>query len=121
MTAPAPAPAWFRQSIGRGLQQLVCLSLPGQPPAETIALTKEAWINTLWTARRWQETELERLMEAFRLLARRCDRWPAPRAILDHLPPPRAVRALPKPRTEAMRQAGLQALQDLRNKLRGCA
>lgn len=119
MTSPAPAPAWFRQSMGRGLQQLVCLSLSGQPPAETIALTKEAWISTLWTARAWHEADAERLMEAFRLLSRRMDRWPAPRAVIDHLPPPRAMRALPRPRTEAMRSSGLQALRDLRTKLKG--
>jgi len=112
------APPWFRQAIGRGMQQLVCLSLPGQPPAETIALTKEAWINTIWPARAWHESEADRLMEAFRLLARRTERWPAPRAIIDHLPPPRHVRALPKPRTEAMRKAGLLALRELRQKLR---
>lgn len=112
------APAWFRQAIGRGLQQLVCLSLPNQPPAETIALTKEAWINTLWTSREWIERDEVRLMDTFRLLARRLDRWPAPRSIIDYLPPPKPQRALPKPRTEAMRTHGLNALNDLRKKLR---
>ena len=81
-----PAPKWFRVAISEGLIRLVALSLPNTPPAETIELTKEAWIAALYEGRVWVDTDAGRLTAGFRSLARKVDRWPAPRLLLEHLP-----------------------------------
>lgn len=113
--SPTPAPQWFRQAVADGLQRLVALSLPGQPPAETIALTKESWIDILWPLRAWQRADAERLQSAVRYMASRIDRWPPPRAVLDHLPPRTTPRALPKPRSD--RATGLAACAEIKRLL----
>jgi hypothetical protein len=117
--ARGPAPAWFRRALSDGLATLVVLSLPGTPAADVMAGTKETWIGLLWSARTWQERDAARLTAAFVALARRVDRWPPPRAVLDHLPADRPQRYLEAKRTEAMRQRGLVALAELRASLRG--
>jgi hypothetical protein len=81
-----PAPKWFRVAISEGLIRLVALSLPNTPSHETIELTKEAWIAALYEGRVWVESDAGRIAAGFRSLARKVDRWPAPRLLLDHLP-----------------------------------
>lgn len=87
--AHAEMPSWFRAAVGEGLQGLVVLSLPGTPAAETIALTADVWMQTLWSSPiAWDEQlDRPRLARAFVLLLRHVERWPAPKHVLDHLPP----------------------------------
>lgn len=82
------AQPWFTRAITEGMQMLVTLSLPGTPPAETISLTADVWIQTLWSGSAvWEEaTDVCRLRAAFLSVARSIERWPAPRLVIDHLP-----------------------------------
>ncbi|CAM5521708.1 hypothetical protein [Eoetvoesiella caeni] len=93
-------PDWFYASISTGLQALIVLHLPGAPGHETVAYTEDVWVEVLWTASiDWQETQdVERLRRAFLGLARRSDRWPAPRALLEQLPARAKLAQLPAPR-----------------------
>lgn len=95
--APVSAPKWFRVAISEGLTRLIALSLPGAPSHETVALTKEAWIESLYHGRHWQAEDAQRIALGFRSLMRRIDRWPAPRVLLEHLPAKRELRKLPEP------------------------
>lgn len=113
------AEAWFRRAIAEGLTRLVALSLPGTPPAETIKLTREAWIEALWEGRAWVESDAGRIAGAFRAMARRIDRWPAPRVLLESLPARPQPRGLPQPGpTPEQRQRALAMIAELHRKLR---
>jgi hypothetical protein len=92
------APDWFRQAIAEGLIRLVACALPGQPPADTIALTREVWIDALWWGSVWDETlDRPRLKEGFRRLCAEFERWPNPRHLRDRLPARPAPVAMPRP------------------------
>jgi hypothetical protein len=79
-------PSWFNNTLADGLTMLVALALPGTPPAETIALTLNVWVNALWSRQAWTEDDTQRLQAAFVYLAGTCDRWPAPRQLRAALP-----------------------------------
>ena len=91
---------WLRVEVASGLQKLLALRLPGTPPEDAIIGTAEVWLEAIddvsiqWT----EHLDRHRVQRAFKTLFRTCDRWPAPKAFLDHLgnrdPPP----ALPPPR-----------------------
>lgn len=110
------APPWFNNALADGLTMLVALSLPGTPPAETIALTLQAWVGALWTRKKWREEEdLKRLHRGFVELAGTCTRWPSPQQLVDALPPREPpVPQLPAPDLEpeqlAARRAQIDAL-----------
>ncbi|MCK9468182.1 MAG: hypothetical protein M0Q49_02090 [Porticoccaceae bacterium] len=113
-SATVSAPKWFRAAIADGLTRLIALSLPGQPSHETIALTKEAWIETLYDGRQWFDTDAPRIAQAFRQMMRRIDRWPAPRVLLEHLPARAEQAKLPEsPISDAQRAANRQRLREL--------
>jgi hypothetical protein len=116
-------PPWLGEFVQDAIIKLLAMRLDGMPSHETSDLTTIAWVEIILKSQReWvQDLDLPRLKAALDIVQRRAARWPAPRDLIDAMPPRSYPRALPKPRTEAMRQAGLQALQDLRNKLRGCA
>ena len=90
---------WLRVEVASGLQKLLALRLPGTPPEDAIIGTAEVWLEAIddvsiqWT----EHLDRHRVQRAFKTLFRTCDRWPAPKAFLDHLgnrdPPP----ALPPP------------------------
>lgn len=107
----SPIPAWFHNRIVEGIQLLHSLHLDGRPAAEVITLTATAWIDVLWRApRSWVEgRDTDRLASAFFSLSRQVDRWPAPRQLLDHLPPAPEVLALAEavPPMSAARRAQL--------------
>lgn len=108
------APRWFRVAISEGLARLIALSLPGQPSHETIALTKEAWVETLYEGRQWRDGDAPRIAQAFRQMMRRIDRWPAPRVLLEHLPARAEQAKLPEPPlSQAQRAANQQRLREL--------
>lgn len=113
MNAPqAPdqaAPAWFHNGVVSGLQFLWALGLPGTPAAELATMTASAWVHALWHHPwRWdEEADSKRLREAFTTLAARVDRWPAPRAVLEAMPPRRRPPALtyaPEPQPAHVRE-----------------
>jgi hypothetical protein len=75
-----------------GLLMLTPLSLPFQPGPDMIQATAMAWTYVL---RRHglddAHRDTPRVIAAFQSLMDTCYQWPAPRALLDHLPP------LPRP------------------------
>lgn len=95
----ADLPDWFRAAVGEGLQRLIALSLPGCPPSETIKLTAQAWAEALWSKPiKWDENlDSQRLKEAFISAGRQCDRWPAPKQVLDEMRPRLMRKKLPEP------------------------
>lgn len=117
MNAPAQ---WFRSSIAHGLVRLVALSLPGTPPADTIELTREAWIDALWPTHAWNaDLDAPRLAAAFRTLAITCERWPAPVALLRALPVRPQPPALPQPApSEEQRRRSARMLAALAEAIR---
>lgn len=88
-------PAWFHNAVIDGLSALQTLALRGAPPAETVTLTAEVWIAALWAAGGWRgDADVLRLQAAFVAVAGKVDWWPAPRAVLDCLPPVPAAPAI---------------------------
>jgi hypothetical protein len=115
-------PSWFNNTLADGLTMLVALALPGTPPAETIALTLNVWVNALWPRQAWTEDDSQRLQAAFVYLAGTCDRWPTPRQLVQALPARPEVRQLEGPRLSpekmaANKQRALDLLQAAREAL----
>ncbi|MFP4181845.1 MAG: hypothetical protein ACLFTX_04505, partial [Thiohalospira sp.] len=101
--------------IGEGIAKLYAIRLDGHPAGDTLEGVEEVWVEALWYSHRdWQEDpDAERLRAAFRSIARTAERWPAPRALLDHLPPRPAPPALPQPEPDPDRaRAWIQTLAE---------
>ena len=112
------APAWFNNAITEGLQVLITLSLPNQPPLDTIEYTQRTWVAALWDARHaWVESDVPRIAAAFLALTRTVDRWPAPKHLLAAMPRPAPPRSLPEPPlTDEKRRVGLAHIRALSNR-----
>lgn len=114
MTRPGSDSAWFHNAIIDGVQLLYSLALNGSPAAEVLPLTTTGWVEVLWRGSAWDaQRDSDRVRLAFFSLARVADRWPAPKALLDHLPPVEPVRALTEsvPEPSPAQRAALQALK----------
>lgn len=88
MNKPA-MPNWAYNQMIEGLQKLTVLRLQGAPPADAIKAVATVWEEALapyvWA---WQpETDRHRLPEAFRRLMRESERWPAPKMLIERIPP----------------------------------
>jgi hypothetical protein len=69
------------------MQKLLPLSLESTPAAEVLPGTALAWHEVLVHGRQWEpERDRTRMRDAFRTLAGRHRRWPAPIDFLDALP-----------------------------------
>lgn len=78
---------WLLVEVATGLQKLSCLSLDRTSAAEMLAGTAQAWLEAITDGRAWDEgRDTERVVAAFRTLARTTRRWPAPAEFLDCLP-----------------------------------
>jgi hypothetical protein len=73
-----PADAWFCNAVINGLTKIVINYPPGTPSEEIIELTRENWIEDLWTMPlAWnKELDAERLTKAFADLRRAMKWWP---------------------------------------------
>lgn len=91
---------WLEREIARGLQGLIALRLPGAPADDSVTLTLDVWLVAIESQTvTWNEQlDAERVRRAFRTLYRICDRWPAPKLILDNLGNRDPPKALPAPR-----------------------
>lgn len=116
-------PYWLGEIVKYHIERLRLLNLDGAPLGKSMGVVTVIFAESITaSASGWDESlDAWRLRQAFIQLEKHCDRWPSPRMVIDRMPPRIYPRALPKPRTEAMRQAGLQALRELRDKLRGGA
>lgn len=82
-----PVEPWFQSEIRKGLQQLLTLSLEGQPSAEVISGTAIAWETAIWPTKEWiRERDIPRIREAFKTLLQRSQRWPVPGHFIEAIP-----------------------------------
>jgi len=115
------APAWFVATVVDGLQRLRALHLPGAPPAETVKLSGQAWIDALWLQPvGWQEAlDRPRLCAAFLALSAAVDQWPSPKQLLQQLParptPAKLPAPAPSPAELTLRAQKLAQLKALLN------
>ena len=91
---PAHIIPWLMNEVADGLKTLIILRLAEGPSLESVAAVAVAWCNTLQSSPiAWDRSlDAPRLREAFQTLQREQDRWPAPKRLLESLPP----RPLPK-------------------------
>jgi hypothetical protein len=111
---------WMLREVADGLQRLVALAIPGQPPAETIALTAAAWCEALEASSiAWDEhLDAPRLRMSFRALMRDCERWPQPAHLLRALPArPELIKLPPPPMTAEQKQRARAMLADIVRKM----
>ncbi|QOK96781.1 hypothetical protein HF909_10280 [Ralstonia pseudosolanacearum] len=110
------AEKWLEREIARGLQGLLALRLMGAPADDSVTLTLDIWLAALeGHALTWSEQlDTERIRRAFRSLYRTCDRWPAPKHLLDNLGNRDPPKSLPAPRmSEAQRQRNSARLREI--------
>lgn len=97
------------------MQKLMPLSLESTPAAEVMAGTALAWHEVLVHGRVFEQArDLPRFREAFRTLAGRQRRWPAPIDFLEALPRIEAPRT-PEPKldSDASRAVGARHIGDI--------
>ncbi len=105
---------WFSAVIAEGLQRLAAMRLPSAPADEGLELACAVWIDTLWHRRRWHEdSDPDRLRQAFTALAGSARRWPTPADLIDHLPARPQLPALPRPPPTRIGAAHLAAMKAL--------
>lgn len=89
---------FIRVAVSKGLAELVTLRLAGTPSEDMIIMTASTWCKVLDNCKPsngWIETEdLWRIEKAFTKLLVECERWPAPRLLLDRLPSRKSVEAV---------------------------
>lgn len=93
----APAPSWLRREIKSGMEALVALGLQNQPAADVIHLTADIWLRAIRRGNIGcdiEQIDAPRIREAFDRLFPELTEWPAPRLLLDRIPP--------RPRREAL-------------------
>lgn len=117
MSRPAD---WFHNAVIDGVQRLYALNLPDRPASEVLQLTAITWVEVLWSTTHWDELhDARRLPVAFTRLAAAADRWPAPAALRQHLPPRRqSVPLLAEP-VQRPTQAWRERYPQLRAELVG--
>ena len=88
---------WLRVEIGTGLQRLLLLRLKDAPPAETIGLTGEVWLEAVSTMNiAWDESlDAVRIREAFTRMSQVCEEWPAPKKLFELMPKRPQPKELP--------------------------
>lgn len=115
------APGWLVAEMAEGLQRLVLLRLDGAASADSIAGVALAWADAMMVAGiSWDEAlDAPRLKMAFRLLAARLERWPAPKHLLEALPArPEPLKLPEPPPSEADRERARAMLATIAKKLR---
>lgn len=105
---------WFEECVLSGLQALVALKLIASPASDQIKTTAEVWIAVLTDGQEWsRELDERRIKEAFKLLCKVSERWPAPRDFYRCLSPHREMpKALPPPPIDEAERARRKAFID---------
>lgn len=92
---------WLNATIAQGLGGLVLLRLPNQPPEELIKQTAKVWVIALESVKLYggwnEEDDKWRIEKGFQCLYAECDRFPAPKMLIERMPKRKAVEALPAP------------------------
>ncbi len=110
---------WLIREIRNGLQKLVSLSLDSPPSADLAGATLLMWVETITHGRVFDEArDAERFRQAFRTLANRIRRWPAPVDFLEAMPrieSPQSAKAIEGPQS---REVGMRTIAELAEKLK---
>lgn len=83
-------PAWLRREIKAGLEALIVMGLPNQPAADVIHLTADIWLRAIRRGNIGcdiEQIDAPRIREAFDRLFPELVEWPAPKLLLDRIPP----------------------------------
>ena len=113
-------PDKLHNAVVDGLTILLALRLPGTPAVDTVVATAQAWSSVLAFGREWdEEQDVARFQTGFLQLAAVIDRWPAPKDLLDKLPPrPERMKLEYKhDPTPAERMAEKEVMREIRAKL----
>lgn len=92
--------AWLKREISSGLQALVALGLRNQPAAEVLPLTADIWLRAIRRGNIGcdiEQIDAPRIREAFDRLFPDLVEWPAPKLLLDRIPPRPKREALAEP------------------------
>lgn len=106
---------WVLEEILTGMQKLLPLSLESTPASEVMPGTALAWHEVLVHGRNFEPVrDRQRFREAFRTLAARQRRWPAPVDFLEALPRIETPRT-PEPKldSDVSREVGAKHIADL--------
>jgi hypothetical protein len=110
---------WVLEEILTGMQKLIPLSLESTPAAEVMAGTALAWHEVLVHGRVFDPSrDRPRFREAFRTLAARQRRWPAPVDFLEALPRPVQEKEPVAIDSDKGRAVGMRTIADIAEKLR---
>ncbi len=111
----------FKNTVITGLQLFMALQLPGRPPQDSVAATAEIWVDLLHPVRGWDSEDIANLQRAFKRVARRADKFPAPAQVIAAMEPKIQVfKALPRPpKTAAEKQEISRICADIARMLSG--
>ncbi len=111
----------FKNTVITGLQMFMTLSLPGRPPQDSVAATAEIWVDLLYPVRGWDSEDIANLQRAFKRVARKADKFPAPAQVIAAMEPKIQVfKALPRPpKTSAEKQEISRICADIASVLSG--
>jgi hypothetical protein len=110
---------WLKNVIIEGLQMCITVRLRNAPALETIEPVARVWIAVferqpiVWN----EERDLWRIQEAFFAILGDSETFPAPKKVLDYMPPRRAIEfRLPRPERTPMPPEIKQQVQQLLGK-----
>lgn len=88
--APEGVEEWFVRTLCGAMAELMIMGLEGVPPADTMHLVVERFINNMWPKREWQRNHpfrgAARLHRAIMEPAEASKRWPTDKDILSLVP-----------------------------------
>lgn len=122
MNAVQDLPPKLHNAVIDGLTMLLALRLTGTPAMDTVVATAQAWSKVLAFGRDWdEEQDVARFQAGFLQLAAVIDRWPAPKDLLDKLPPrPERMKLEYKhDPSPAERAAAKEFIRSMKSKLAG--
>lgn len=110
---------WIKPILGKGFAILLTLRLKNSPAEDMVRPTLETWFKVITFKRGWEQSlDQWRFEEAFMYLAQTCEWFPAPKHLLEAMPP-RRMKALPEPQISDEQMAKNSArLSELLKQLR---
>ncbi len=99
MANNAIVPSWMLEIVKARMERLVILGLEGRPLGRSMGAVVQLWAEIIAARLPVADERLDapRIHAAFDVLETTCDRWPAPKLLLDALPARQPQQALPPP------------------------
>lgn len=110
---------WLKPVLAKGFAILLTLRLKNTPAEDMVQITLETWFQVITHKRGWEQAlDQGRFEQAFMYLAQTCEWFPAPKQLLEAMPP-REILELPEPViSEAQRQKNIVRIKAMIEKLR---